>query len=46
MVILVCGEDVVVEDKVADYKLDHTESKNLKADVINDQIVISDETAQ
>ena len=35
-----------IEDKVADYKLDHTESKNLKADVINDQIVISDETAQ
>ncbi|MGN1272113.1 MAG: AAA family ATPase [Lactobacillus sp.] len=32
-----------IEDKVADYKLDHTDSKNLKADVENGQIVISAE---
>ncbi|MDY5445007.1 MAG: AAA family ATPase, partial [Lactobacillus amylovorus] len=29
-----------IEDKVADYKLDHTDSKNLKADVKDDEIVI------
>ena len=32
-----------IEDKVADYKLDHTDSKNLKADVKDDEIVISEE---
>ncbi|WP_308556565.1 AAA family ATPase [uncultured Lactobacillus sp.] len=32
-----------IEDKVADYKLDHADSKNLKADVENGQIVISAE---
>lgn len=32
-----------IEDNVADYKLDHTNSKNLKADVVDDKIVISDE---
>ncbi|KRL82522.1 ATP-dependent Clp protease, ATP-binding subunit [Lactobacillus ultunensis DSM 16047] len=35
-----------IEDKVADYKLDHTDSKNLKADVKDGQIVISDEDQQ
>ena len=34
-----------IEDKVADYKLDHTNSKNLKADVQDGEIVISDESA-
>ncbi|MDY5444757.1 MAG: hypothetical protein SPG14_05135, partial [Lactobacillus amylovorus] len=32
-----------IEDKVADYKLDHTDSKNLKADVKDDEIVIIEE---
>ena len=32
-----------IEDKVADYKLDHTDSKNLKADVKDGEIVISEE---
>ena len=32
-----------IEDKVADYKLDHTDSKNLKADVKDGEIVISKE---
>ncbi|WP_338188504.1 ATP-dependent Clp protease ATP-binding subunit [Lactobacillus amylovorus] len=32
-----------IEDKVADYKLDHTDSKNLKADVKDSKIVISEE---
>lgn len=32
-----------IEDKVADYKLDHADSKNLKADVTDNQIVISAE---
>lgn len=32
-----------IEDKVADYKLDHTDSKNLKADVKDGEIVISAE---
>ena len=32
-----------IEDKVADYKLDHTDSKNLKADVKDSEIVISEE---
>ena len=31
-----------IEDKVADYKLDHPTSKNLLADVSDDQITISD----
>lgn len=31
-----------IEDKVADYKLDHPTSKNLLADVNDDQITISD----
>lgn len=31
-----------IEDKVADYKLDHPTSKNLLADVSEDQITISD----
>ena len=31
-----------IEDKVADYKLDHPTSKNLLADVNEDQITISD----
>lgn len=35
-----------IEDKVADYKLDHTNSKNLKADVKDGQIVITDEDQQ
>ncbi|WEV71343.1 AAA family ATPase [Lactobacillus sp. ESL0785] len=30
-----------IEDKVADFKLDHPESKQLTADVNNDQIIIS-----
>ncbi|AJY61886.1 ATP-dependent Clp protease ATP-binding subunit [Lactobacillus helveticus] len=34
-----------IEDNVADFKLDHTDSKNLKADVVDDKIVISDENA-
>ena len=32
-----------IEDKVADYKLDHTDAKNLKADVQDGKIVISEE---
>ena len=32
-----------IEDNVADFKLDHTDSKNLKADVVDNKIVISDE---
>ena len=32
-----------IEDNVADFKLDHTDSKNLKADVVANKIVISDE---
>ena len=32
-----------IEDKVADYKLDHTDSKNLKTDVKDGEIVISEE---
>ncbi len=31
-----------IEDKVADFKLDHTDSKNLKADVQDGEIVISE----
>lgn len=34
-----------IEDNVAAFKLDHTDSKNLKADVVDDKIVISDENA-
>lgn len=33
-----------IEDKVADYKLDHTEAKNLVADVNNGFIVISEKS--
>ena len=32
-----------IEDKVADYKLDHTDAKNLKADVQDGKIIISEE---
>ncbi|KRN14886.1 ATP-dependent Clp protease, ATP-binding subunit [Lactobacillus gigeriorum DSM 23908 = CRBIP 24.85] len=34
-----------IEDNVADFKLDHTSAKNLKADVIDNRIVITDEDA-
>lgn len=32
-----------IEDNVADFKLDHAQTKNLKADVVDGKIVISDE---
>ncbi|KRK08842.1 ATP-dependent Clp protease, ATP-binding subunit [Lactobacillus pasteurii DSM 23907 = CRBIP 24.76] len=32
-----------IEDTVADFKLDHTDAKNLKADLVDDKIVIFDE---
>lgn len=32
-----------IEDNVADFKLDHAQAKNLKADVVDSKIVISDE---
>ncbi|OXC48455.1 Clp protease ClpE [Lactobacillus crispatus] len=32
-----------IEDNVADFKLDHAQAKNLKADVVDCKIVISDE---
>ncbi|WP_035443127.1 ATP-dependent Clp protease ATP-binding subunit [Lactobacillus crispatus] len=32
-----------IEDNVADFKLDHAQAKNLKADVVDGKIVISDE---
>ena len=32
-----------IEDNVADFKLDHAQAKNLKADVVDGEIVISDE---
>lgn len=35
-----------IEDKVADFKLDHTEAKNLLADLQDQQIVISEKTAE
>lgn len=35
-----------IEDKVADFKLDHTEAKNLLADLQDQKIVISEKTAE